>query len=795
MTTHFEFCLKSFLLGLCLILNTFTQAQSSGGITDKYNVIWTTQSKNSSESMPLGGHSIGCNVWVEKGDLLMYAAQSGAFDENNEMLKMGRFRIHFSPNPFDSTGTFKQELKLQQGYIEITGKNTQAGAVMVRLWVETNRPVIHIDSKSDQPLNTTVSYETWREKNVLLKAEKLAITAGRRASIFDFDCYLVDIVKYADKFEQVNNRLYFYHNNDTISNAFDFVVKQQELTEIKDKLYDPLKKLISGGMLTGDNLRFKGTSDGKYYQTPFHAWTFETIKPAVTGSVTIYTNVEQASFKQWKQSIDKNTTVKTTTAQLFDNNIKWWNDFWNRSYIDINPSKNESDKAWTYGRNYNLFRYQLGGNTYGAMPTRFNGGTLTFDPGYVTDKYSFDPDFRRWGNSFTGQNQRLIYWPMLKTGDFEAMLPEFEFYRRALPNATQRTKVYWGHDGCSFTEQMQETGFPIASHYGFIENGYTLTVRPKDYEKGEQVNNFVGTMYQSQLEFAYMVIQYYNYSRRSIADYLPFVNECIRFYDKHYQYENQKKTGKKLNESGKLVFYPTTAQENNRNSTNAADVVSGVLGILKGALALPANVLPKEYRTYFEQVLKRCPDLPTEKIKIDGKDMTVLKESVFDESWRTGPIPSLYSVFPFDLIHVGMPEFQYALDTWKYKIPKTNKDQYQSWRPSAFMTARLGLTTEATALVSRKLGNSQRRYPTFWGPGHDWAPDHNWGGSGMIALQEMLMQCYGNTIHLFPSWPKDWDVDFKLVAPGNTVIEGQRLNGKLTLKVTPESRRKDIIIH
>ena len=48
---------------------------------------------------------------------------------------------------------------------------------------------------------------------------------------------------------------------------------------------------------------------------------------------------------------------------------------------------------------------------------------------------------------------------------------------------------------------------------------------------------------------------------------------------------------------------------------------------------------------------------------------------------------------------------------------------------------------------------------------------------------------------LFPAWPKDWNVDFKLHAPYNTVIEGVMKNGKVeNLKVTPEIRKKDVEI-
>jgi Domain of unknown function (DUF5703) len=44
------------------------QAQTSGS---SYNIVWNSQSKNASESMPCGGGDIGMNVWVEKGELLI----------------------------------------------------------------------------------------------------------------------------------------------------------------------------------------------------------------------------------------------------------------------------------------------------------------------------------------------------------------------------------------------------------------------------------------------------------------------------------------------------------------------------------------------------------------------------------------------------------------------------------------------------------------------------------------------------------------------------------------------------
>jgi hypothetical protein len=91
----------------------------------------------------------------------------------------------------------------------------------------------------------------------------------------------------------------------------------------------------------------------------------------------------------------------------------------------------------------------------------------------------------------------------------------------------------------------------------------------------------------------------------------------------------------------------------------------------------------------------------------------------------------------------------------------------------------------------------QARFPAFFGPGHDWLPDFNWGGAGMTGIQEMLLipePGSNGKLNLFPAWPAEWDVDFKLHAPGQTLVEASLKGGKLvSLKVTPASREKDIV--
>ena len=128
-----------------------------------------------------------------------------------------------------------------------------------------------------------------------------------------------------------------------------------------------------------------------------------------------------------------------------------------------------------------------------------------------------------------------------------------------------------------------------------------------------------------------------------------------------------------------------------------------------------------------------------------------------------------------------------------------------AWRQGNIHAARLGETKLAQELSIKKMDNGPFRFPAFWPHDIDWAPDHNWGGSGMIGMQEMVMQTHtsldevnnGNhgKIRLLPAWPKEWDVDFKLHAPDQTTVEGEFIRGQFTkLTVLPESRQQDLLI-
>jgi hypothetical protein len=49
--------------------------------------------------VPIGNGDVACNVWVEDktGDLLFYLAKSDVFDQNSQLVKVGRVRVAFDP--------------------------------------------------------------------------------------------------------------------------------------------------------------------------------------------------------------------------------------------------------------------------------------------------------------------------------------------------------------------------------------------------------------------------------------------------------------------------------------------------------------------------------------------------------------------------------------------------------------------------------------------------------------------------------------------------------------------------
>jgi hypothetical protein len=585
--------------------------------------------------------------------------------------------------------------------------------------------------------------------------------------------------------------------------------------------------------MTGAGFGEAGTSEGVHQNMAYGAWHLESEEASCSHRLRVLTHIDQATtIEAWQAAVevlDRETAATCESAH--EETLRWWQTFWERSHIVINPDHPDAgDRAWRIARNYNLFRYQLGCNAFGEYPSKFNGGNFTFDANLVGGNGEpFGPDWRQWGGGvFTAQNQRLLYWPMLKSGDTDAILPQFELYRAALPGAQARVRANFDHDGAIYTEYIGKSG--LATGYGW--KGAEARSRGEDIpfgdpranamhsstdpvEKGVVATKATSYHWESQLEHAYMILEYRRFTGADISSYIPFIENAVVFFDQHYRKREKMRSGKELDDNGHLVIYPSKSCESFRGATNPTDLLAGLAACIDEILTLSDDVLTLRDKAFYRHMKESIPPYAYDEGD-DVADTPMLKDlcaritaSEDDpyarpgvrtilpaKSWLeygNGELPMHYPLFPFNRFALGQDDLQVFRDTYEYG--NFRKGNIVSWHYDGILFARMGETEKAADFNSRKLDDSERRFPTFWGPGHDWVPDHNWGGSGMIGLQEMLMQTIGDEIRLLPAWPKEWDVDFKLRAPRSTTVEVSLRNGKITeLKVTPESRRADVVL-
>lgn len=743
--------MRKYLSLLLLLIVVTATAKPKDYVPEPYT--WTTQSKNSSESMPCGGHDIGMNVWVEQGDLMVYLSRSGFFDENNSLLKAGRVRLHIDGNPF-CTG-FSQTLNLDEGCIYIKG-----GGVTVRLWADVKEPVVFADIQSKKSQKATLSYESWRHHDRLVPKEACQqftwkwLTKGEHAT-------------FADTIRATNDAVTFEHRNRQ-ETVFDFTVDYEKLSHVKSQIADPIGGLGFGGRMQCPGFTFTGTTDGTYASTDYRAWNFvnNSLRHSVV-TIELQSSKDALSFG-----------TKTTAKASMERSKQWWHQYWQRSYI-----KSSNPEAAHVARNYELFRYMLGCNAYGEWPTKFNGGLFCFDPVYVQDDNPFTPDFRCWGGgTMTAQNQRLVYWPMLKSGDIDMMASQFDTYLRMLPAAMLRTKTYWNHGGACFEEQIENFGLPNPAEYGKHKDGD---------DPGWQRNAWLEYLYDTSLEFCQMILDAEEYSGLDITKYRPLVTECLRFFDEHYQQLALKRGAKALTEDGKLVIFPGSGAETYKMAYNASSTVAALQYVTKCIDekhgGLEAWGLDSAFRS-------RIPEIPMRLLPAMGHEEYGMEQCIAPAvSWmriQNVESPQLYPVFPWRIYGLGRPNIEIARNTYCDDDYVQQMRSSRGWKQDNIWAPLLGMRDDAKRLTMEKFEDGPYRFPAFWERGFDWAPDHNRGGSAMIGLQEMLLQeTPDGELMLFPCWPKEWDAEFRLCATGGRIVNASIKNGDVSYEPVNGVRR------
>ena len=722
-----------------------------------YNVVWDSPSANSLGSMPAGNGDIGVNLWIEEnGDLQFYLSKTDAWSENGRLLKIGKIRLSLSPNPFKKGMPFTQELVLKDGLIHIeAGKKKEQ--VTIDVWVNANQPVVELDVKSEVPISAKVTTEPWRtERRLLTDKNEIHSAYGINGG--------PDIFVEKDSIlEDIDNGVVWMHRNNR--SIWKDNLKLQGLEKYAKQNNDPLLYRTFGGLIRSKELAKTGTGELK---------TANSLKQFSISVCALSSQTETQN--EWTQQINElsNNTELLSKEKRFIDHKNWWHAFWNRSYIRLSTSdENEKEKVSNVARGYALQRYMNACSGRGNSPIKFNGSIFTVDTKNLENRFGgFDADYRQWGGPYWWQNTRLPYWSMLESGDSDLMLPLFKMYRDALAVRKVATKMYYKHTGAFFPETMYFWGTYTDSNYGRDRSELPL---------GTTENRFIRLYWQSGLEISLMMLDYYAFTHDDKVlkeTILPIVTEVITFFDQHWGRDD----------NGKILFDPAMALETYRTAVNPLPEIVGINKICTELLNLPESALSKLQREQYKRLITELPEIPTR--EVDGEKLLA---PAYEYSGKQNvENPELYAIFPYRRFSVGKENIEIARRSFVKREARENK----GWQQHSIKAAYLGLTEEAAKLMSQNFNASTTfyRFPTMWGPNYDWTPDQCHGSVAMTALQRMLVQYDGDEIYLFPAWPKDWDVEFKLLAPKNTSIEATLKNGEITqLKVTPKEREKDII--
>lgn len=715
------------------------------------NVVWDTPSTDSSGSMPLGNGDIGLNLWVEpNGDLVFYLSKTDAWSENNRLLKLGRVRITLEP-PLRSGGDFfRQELRLTNGDIVVQAGSGQK-PVQLRVWVDANRPVVWVDIESPHPVQVRVALELWRQQHRKLEGKELFSAYGMMGSPDP-------VVEHADTvLEADRDCIIWYHRNPT--SIFELTLRHQGLESLIGKLPDPLQNRTFGGMIRGAGL------------VRADRYTLRSTAPARQFSIAVHVLTAQTeTAEEWVSRLraQAKRVEAVGRARARAAHQRWWLNFWRRSWIVLSGGA----EAEVITRGYALQRFMNACAGRGAYPIKFNGSIFTVDS-REPDEH-FDADYRRWGGEYWFQNTRLPYWALLCAGDYDLLRPLFEMYLKALPLAKERTKRYFGHEGAYFPETITSWGTYANVNYGWNREG-----KPVSYID----NPYIRYYYSCNLELLALALEYFSHTadKRFLNEtLLPLADAVIAFYDRHFARDSE----------GKLLLKPSQSLETYPDTVNPLPDIAGLRWVLEGLLRLPVGKDSVARRNLWRRLIGQLPPLPMK--TEEGQTFLLPAQEILAPPINSED-PELYAVFPYRLYGVGKPDLEVARNTYTRRPYKGN----EGWRQDPIWAALLGLAEEASTMVAQRFATKHpgSRFPAFWGPNYDWIPDQDHGCVGMLALQMMLMQTDGDRILLLPAWRKEWDVSFRLHAPGRTMIEGVWRGGKMrSLKVTPSWREKDVTV-
>jgi len=291
-----------------------------------------------------------------------------------------------------------------------------------------------------------------------------------------------------------------------------------------------------------------------------------------------------------------------------------------------------------------------------------------------------------------------------------------------------------------------------------------------------------------------LILDHFNYFQDSTVfkRYLPIITGVIQFYSGRWT---------QLDRNGKIIFFPSQAIETwqcptyppvaSDCVTNDLPDIAGLYGVISRLLDLPSGLLPTDFINLCKSLNSRLPPIPT---GTKNNQPVFLAGEKLPAGTSNSENAELYVLHPFRVVTAATK--QMAINSYNIRQFRCN----QGWCQDVMNAALLGLTNEAMTQVVGRATTAPAdgyRFPGFMPHFQDYQPSADHLAVMNTALQWMLVQGsddQNNNVLMFPAWPcSQWNVDFKVRGPLNTVVQGKYVNGKLSnFVVTPASRTNNV---
>lgn len=506
--------------------------------------------------------------------------------------------------------------------------------------------------------------------------------------------------------------------------------------------------------------------------------------------------------------------AKENFTTLAADNAKWWHDFWAKGYVTMHSPDGQADFV---GGNYLYFLYLMASSSRGDYPPRF-GGMLWYTNG----------DMRRWGSQYWHANTDAYYRDLMPSGHLDLATPFFSLYSGMYDACALAAQQQWDSKGIYIPEvtffngpekipddlvkEFQDlylarkpnsqaskeflayvqTKNNLNSRYNFLNFGSYINGVFVQPDKGAGIFGHCTHFLSGMSGIASQFWQYYEFTgdKQFLQQKAyPIIKGVAEFYA---NFPNLKKEA-----DGKYHIYHVNRIESDWDSHDTPSELDAMHTIFP--LALQASQLlgvDENLRPKWQDIADHLASPGPGNGNRGNFDQTKggFSRHVAEEiSAASGlPIPHFPSSNPATR-PATQPDARRPRERVFGNFVAPGDGAIEPLGPQPDLKRRfLGFNMTGGFIDPSGDGGAKifrNRLRLREGPG---AIDAEHLGGLAFGIHESLLTSTTNdtlttsTIQLFPAWPKDWTVHFKLLARGGTFVTASQENGRvLSVQLDP----------